>query len=109
MEERTLLGIALICMILGIPALWIFSVIEETGEQPTPFLENEKTVTITGKIMKVTQKEDVTFLEIEQKSLVPVLMFDNVSFEKGMEITALGKVDTYQGKKEIIAEEIRRK
>ena len=108
MEEKTLLGIALICVLLGIPSLWLFSTMATIEEIPTQFLEEDSTIKITGTITRITQKEDFTLLDVEQKTTIPVLLFDNASFEKGMIIQAEGTVDIYQGKKELLAKEVRK-
>ena len=109
MEERTLFGIALIFLLLGLPALWILSVTLELSEEDTLFLEDETTTKISGKVLRVTTQEDFTIAEIERTTTIPLLIFDSVELEKGMQIEAIGKVETYKGKKEILANEIRTK
>ena len=64
MEERTLFGIALICLLLGLPALWILSVTLDLEEKDVIFLEEEQTAKVQGKITKITQKKDLTILKI---------------------------------------------
>ncbi|MBS3127711.1 hypothetical protein J4410_01050 [Candidatus Woesearchaeota archaeon] len=108
MEERTLFGIALICLLLGLPALWILSVTLDLEEKDVIFLEEEQTAKVQGKITKITQKEDLTILEVEHRTKVPVIIFDEIQLEEGTFIEAIGKVETYKGKKEVLANEIRR-
>ncbi|MBS3176628.1 hypothetical protein J4457_05320 [Candidatus Woesearchaeota archaeon] len=107
MEEKTLLLIAVICCLLGIPSLWLLALLNDLESEPVLFLENEDFVEIKGRIVGLVQKEKVTIVQVQHTDVVPVFIFDNVSFKKDQNILIKGKIQEEKGKKEILASEIK--
>ena len=92
MEERTLLIIAVITIIIGLPLLFFAANTEL----------QEKKASITGKVSKVIHKEKLTIAHITTD--VPVVYFDNVNVKQGEEIIVEGKLQEYKGKIEFIVD-----
>mgnify|MGYP001995642794 CR=1 FL=1 len=108
MQEKTLFRTALIIMLLGLLLLFFYA--EEFSLQPIATLEEsaiEETVKISGIAQKVTQKENVTFLEVvgEQKTTMKIVLFpkEEIYVKDGQFVTIEGVIEEYLGEKEIIA------
>ena len=111
MKENTLLKIALICSLTGLVALYFISAkIEVKRYVPKQLNANiGDDVQLKGTIIKIADKGNVVFIELEQKNTVTVVLFtkDNISLSKGEDIEIMGKVQEYNGKDEIIAQKVR--
>ena len=112
MKETTLLKIALICSLVGLALLYFISTkIEVKDYKPNILNKNVgDDVKLTGKVTKITDREDVVFIEVYQQSPVNVVLFtdnDNLKLSNGDNVEVIGKVQEYNGKNEIIAEKIR--
>jgi DNA/RNA endonuclease YhcR with UshA esterase domain len=116
MDENTLLKIAVVCSILGVAALYIISGKIDVGETPINKITSGQAdgeVFVKGKVSSIRETESIMILEIEKTETIPVFIFkskadsDSFSINKGDPIEARGKVQDYEGKKEIIASEIR--
>jgi hypothetical protein len=84
--------IAIIVFIVGIIILALiltFSPVQLVS------LENVSTeyVTTTGRVLSVTNLEEVTFLTIQDSCILEVVVFDEVIVFEGQEITVSGKKD----------------
>ncbi|MBW3012484.1 hypothetical protein KY311_04820 [Candidatus Woesearchaeota archaeon] len=109
MKEKTLLKIALISTILGIFSLLVLSEFIELGESTISQIKEMDggVVRLTGIVEKVIEKDKVIILTVSKKETIDVVVFDEVSFEKGQHVDVIGEVDKYNGKKEIIAKEVK--
>ncbi|HSU72876.1 MAG TPA: hypothetical protein VLJ21_03440 [Candidatus Binatia bacterium] len=94
MHETTLLKIALGCVLLGLPALYIISEI-------LPPQNTDARDTVQGTVLASHASEKVTRLTV----LMPqqVLIFDNVPIPEGKHVRAKGHLDNGT----LIADEVR--
>ena len=111
MKENTLLKIAIICSLVGLIALYFISEnIEVNDYKPQQLNKNVgDAVKLTGKIVKISEKSNVAFIEISRQNSVSVVLFTDkgVNLKQGDSVEILGKVQEYNGKNEIIADSIR--
>lgn len=111
MNERTILKISLILVILGLIFLYgyadgfNFKAIESYDS-----LQLEKQVELSGIVSRVSQTEKVTFLELsaQKKETLTVVVFnqENMFIKEGDYVELVGTVEDYNGKMEIIANQI---
>jgi DNA/RNA endonuclease YhcR with UshA esterase domain len=111
MQENTLLKSAIITIIIGLTFLFFYSQninLRSVENFDNAFLNEH--VKIQGKIESVRITEKATFLKIygSQTDNFDVILFPEkeVKFIEGDNIEITGKVTEYNGKKEIIADEI---
>ncbi len=109
MKEKTLLKIALICTILGIVLLLFLSELVEVKESKISEAKqiDNGIVRITGIVENVRVGEKATILTISKKESIDVVVFENPNFQKGDFVDVTGEVQDYEGKKEILAKEIK--
>ena len=112
MKETTLLKIALICSLLGLAILYFISAKIDVKEyKPSQLNENiGDDVKLIGTIAKISQNDDVAFLEINYQNPVIVVLFTdnkNLSLKVDDTIEVIGEVQEYKGKNEVIAQKIR--
>ena len=111
MKENTLLKIAIICSLVGLFVLYFISEkVEVADYKPSQVNRNVgDTVKLTGKILKISEKRNVAFIELSQQSSVSIVLFTdkNVNLKQGDSVEVIGKVQEYNGKNEIIADRIR--
>ena len=112
MKETTLLKIALVCSLLGLVILYFISAKIDVKEyKPSQLNENVgDDVKLIGTIAKISQNDDVAFLEINYQNPVIVVLFtdnENLSLKVDDTIEVVGDVQEYKGKNEIIAQKIR--
>ena len=109
MKEQSLLKLALVCTILGIFVLLVLSdtvELEETKISDAKNMENN-VVRITGVVEKATSRGDVTIMTVSKKESIDVVVFDKADFQKGDFVDVTGEVQDYNGRKEIVAKEIK--
>ena len=112
MKETTLLKTALICSLLGLVILYFISAkIDVKDYKPSRLNENiGDDVKLTGTIAKISQNDNVAFLEVNYQNPVIVVLFtdnENLSLKIDDTIEVVGEVQEYKGKNEIIAQKIR--
>jgi len=109
MKEKSLLKIALICTILGIVVLLFLSEIVEVKESKISEAKNVDNgiVRITGVVENVRVGEKATILSVSKKESIDVVVFGQTDFQKGDFVDVTGEVQDYEGKKEILAKEIK--
>jgi len=98
MNEKALLIIALICIILGLPILYIASQFV-SSDDPRVLTE------LTGVVERVTAKEKVTIISIKPINTIPVVSFGKMNAKKGEKITVKGQLKSYNGQLEFVVEE----
>lgn len=106
MKEKTLLKTALICAVLGTALLMFLADKIEVKESNINELEDGDDAKVSGVIKRITNVGNLTFIEIETTQIITALAFDNVNLEKGSYIEVIGSVQEYEGKKELIIDEI---
>jgi len=110
MDEKTLLKISLLTSIIGIALLFVISLNIEKEEKSFQLLSPDDYTTVSGKISKVYANENITFLTVYQnKPFTAVIIGESyVNFNEGDFVEMRGNVQDYNGKKEFVAEEIRK-
>ncbi|MBN1377101.1 hypothetical protein JW949_02065 [Candidatus Woesearchaeota archaeon] len=109
MDDNILLKIALFSSLIGIIVLFLilhFSEIELVNINEIDDKIDEK-VRIQGRIVKVSNIGETTFIEISQECTITGIIFDNISLKENTFAEITGTVDEYNGEKEIIIDEIR--
>ena len=111
MKEKNLLKLALVCSIIGLIGLYIISIkIDIPDYKPSSLnLEIGKDVNLKGKILKISERENVIFLDLMTEHAVTTIVFSDepLSLEEGNFVEIIGTIQEYNGKEEIIAEKIR--
>ena len=112
MKETTLLKTALICSLAGLVILYFISTkIEIKDYSPSKLNKNiGDDVKLKGTVTKITDKGNVVFIEVNQQSQINVVLFtaeNNLKLKEGDNVEVIGKVQEYNGKNEIIAENVR--
>lgn len=102
-----MLKLALTCSIAGIFLLCIIS--ENVKLEERTIFEAKQMdgkVRITGTVENIRHSSGLTILTVSKKESIDVVYFDNTSFVQGDFIDVTGEIDDYNGKKQIIADEI---
>lgn len=114
MNETTLLKIAIISAIIGVITLYFLSenmnVEEKTIEKITT-ADIDKDVKIRGTIEKITEKEKVAILSVSQPKTITVVLFkkENLTqLQQGDNVYITGTIEEFEGKPEIIADEVKK-
>ncbi|MBD3362066.1 hypothetical protein GF358_04745 [Candidatus Woesearchaeota archaeon] len=102
MEEQTLIIIAIICVIAGLPGLYISSQFVRIDD---PRILSS----VTGKITSIDDKESIIIINVEMDNVLPVVSFENVKVKKGDRVKISGELETYKGKLEFVADKIEKK
>ena len=113
MNEKILLKIALICSLVGLFILFIFSGSISIEEKDISKIKQEDIggdVKVIGTVNKVTNMDKVAFLDISQEKIedITVVLFKdkNITLLPGMKVEITGSVEDYEGEKEIIGNKI---
>jgi len=102
MQEKTLIIIAIVCILIGLPCLYLASKFVK--------IEDPRILSsISGKIISIDEKEKITIINLKIDNSIPVVSFDNQKFQKGDRILIKGGLETYKGKLEFVADSIERK
>ena len=111
MKETTLLKIALICSLVGLLVLYFISTKIDVKEYKTNKLNENigEDVKLVGTIKKISQSENVAFIEVDYSNPVTIVAFGNndLKLKNNDTIEVIGEVQEYKGKNEIIAQKIR--
>lgn len=99
MNERMLLITALLCIIIGLPLLYIASQFV-SSDDPRVLTE------LVGVVERVSAKEKVTIISVKPITNIPVVAFDDLNVKKGEKITVKGRLESYNGKLEFVADEL---
>ncbi|MBW3022655.1 hypothetical protein KY308_00945 [Candidatus Woesearchaeota archaeon] len=110
MEEKKLLKLALICSLLGTALLYFISTTIEQEQKPFSFIEDEEYSVISGEISKINTYGNVSFITLYQKMPVDVIIIGEnyLDLKQGNTIEVRGTKQDYEGKKEFVADEIRK-
>lgn len=96
MKEKTLLKLAIGCILVGLPLLLFLSARNEVTAGSGIFGEARA----AGVVESVKVRNGVTFIELK----VPVVIFDEVVLQKGDLLEVEGELTSWKGKREIVAE-----
>jgi len=107
MQEKILIKISLITSLAGIILLIIVSRAVKPEISRANALHDGKHARIDGIVKSVAKKSSVTMIEVLDECSMKIVLFEDVDVKKGQSIEVIGKVGDYNGKKEIIAEEVR--
>jgi len=106
MEDRTLLMISLICVFVGVSALFYIYVTQDLEEVSSIETHLDETVKIKGRVVKSDVRDEITFLEVERTSVVKVIFFEPLNLEEDDYVSIIGDVDKYKGEYEILGKVI---
>jgi len=112
LKEKTLLKIALCVSVLGLVFLYFISEnieLEEKVIEKIDSTDYEKDIKIKGNVEKVTDLEKIIIFEVSQPKTITVVAFKdgNINLNEGDYVYITGSVEEYEGKPEIIADEIK--
>lgn len=111
MQEQTLLKIALISTIVGLMFLFIYSqTIDLKMVENIDQAKVNEPVKIEGTIEQITTTDKAVFLKLSgyQWNTFDVILFpeEQLSLNQGDKVEIYGKIASYNGQKEIIADEV---
>ncbi len=111
MKESTLLKVALIIFIFGTITLYLFAGKIDVQESTIDKITSEyidKQIKIKGYVASCNDMEKVAYIKIAQPQLIDIVVFKNSALEikENDYIEVTGNVDEYNGKLQIIANEI---
>jgi uncharacterized protein YdeI (BOF family) len=109
MEESILLRVALALSIIGICALLLImklSGIDESSISQAKQLEEGTPVKITGTVERISAKEGFTIITLSAKEQIEAVAFKSINLSKGQRVQVTGKVKDYNGKNELVIDEI---
>lgn len=104
MEDKTLIKISVFISLIGLAFLFYLSNNSNLIDSNIISAEEGDTIKISGKIANVEENGKLTIISVT--SPVDVIVFDNMTFEKGDNITVIGNIELFQGKKEITATKV---
>lgn len=111
MKESLILKIALISSLIGLIALYLISSKIEIKDYKPPSLNKNigEDVKLNGIVTKITDRGNVVFIDVKHQNQVNVVLFTDkdIPLKAGDSVEITGTVQEYNGKTEIIAEEIR--
>ena len=113
MKEKTLLLIAIMTTIIGLIMLYYMSdvvKIEEKVIENIDATDIEKDLMIKGNVERVTDLEKIVIMEVSQPKTITIIAFKDgkTDVKEGDYVYITGAVDEYNGKMEIIADEIKK-
>ena len=110
MEEKKLLKLALICSLLGTALLYFISLTISQEQKSFSLVQDEDYSVISGEVYSFSSHGNVSFVKIYQKLPVDVVIIGNnyIDLKNGDFIEVRGTKQDYEGKKELVADEIRK-
>ncbi len=111
-NDKTIARVSLCCSVFGLLLLLIVSSFIEAGEATISGLDDaeERDVTVKGQVVSVRDFDDLAVVEVAEVKSVDVVVFDKrmLDLKAGDNVSVTGELRDYKGKKEIVAEKIRR-
>ena len=108
MQESTLLKISLVCAILGILVLFFLS--KSLKPIESSILEENQNYVVKGSISRITQRDKVTFIDLQKEDELTVVLFKDypVDLNKGDYVEVIGKASKDRnGELQFIGNELR--
>lgn len=111
MKDSTLIKLCLSISIIGLILLSLYAETVEASKIELSKIEEHlgKTITTSGTVKKITEKEGVSFIKIsDNSSKTTIVIFDppKLNISQNDQIIVTGQVKIYKSKLEIIAERI---
>lgn len=109
MKDSTLLFAAVITGMIGIIGLYFLSdhlELEYSSISEIKEMEDYDIVRVNGTISRVFQKGNFTMITLSRTEFIKVVVFENITVNKGEKLEVVGQVKDYKGEKEVIAEKI---
>jgi DNA/RNA endonuclease YhcR with UshA esterase domain len=111
MHSSVLIKVALTSSLIGIISLFVLMqacAIPEHDISHIKMMDEGTTVKTEGMIKRITSKGNLTFIDIERKETMDVIAFNSPSLRlrQGDRILVEGKIESYKGETEIIADSI---
>ena len=99
MKERTLLVVAVICVLVGIPLLMIVSFFVD--DNPAAL------VRVSGSVESVKEYDSFSIVRLSMDTAFPVVVFETeLDIAEGDFVEAKGRISDYNGKPEFVADTI---
>lgn len=108
MHESTLFKICFISAIIGIAALYLIS--KNTTFPESPILEKDKSYVVKGTIERITERESVTYINLQKEDELTVILFKKypVDLNQGDYIEVKGSAsESDDGEMQFIGKEVR--
>lgn len=109
MNNSFLLKLSLVCSIVGVVTLYLilqFVELDDSSIVELDDLSEGTLVKVVGVVESVNSREDFTVFSISQNVLVDAVVFDSVNISAGLRVEVTGKLEEYNGKKELLVEKI---
>lgn len=109
MNESLLLKAAMITAVLGIIAIALIAKltdIKEISLGDAKQADEDAMVKVTGTVERVSSKEGFSIISIRKEESMTVVLFDSINLSKEQKVEVTGKVQEYEGEKELVAEKI---
>ena len=104
-----MLKVALITAVLGIIAIALIvklTDLKEISLGDAKQADEGAMVKVTGTVARVTSKEGFSIISIMKEESMTVVLFDSINLSKGQKVEITGKVQAYEGEKELVADNI---
>jgi DNA/RNA endonuclease YhcR with UshA esterase domain len=110
MNESALLKISLICSLVGILLLFFISNNLQVNEKVISELDETdigSSVRLTGIVTNFQNRGSVILIDVAQLEEMQVVVFNsNFTLNKGDAVEIIGKVDEYEGNRQLIADKV---
>lgn len=113
--DEALLKITLTFSFIGLIALFVISQTMKLSDTPLNGLdsiEKDSTIKVSGKVKEVSELEKVTFITVENTCETKLVLFKKIDeknaikINAGDKISAEGRLSEYEGKDEVLVEEL---
>ena len=115
MHQKVLLKIALVCVFVGLFLLYVFSEtidIDYTAISKINNAESGEKIKIIGIVSEVYSSDNAVFIKVTKAETAEVVVFkqsnENITINYGDVVEIIGRTEDYNGKREIIADRIRK-
>lgn len=114
MDEKLLLKLSISSTVIGLVALFVIAMtttLDESSMVAATSADANKLVRITGRLERITARENVTILQISHQEKVTAVAFENLtavsSLAVGDAVDVTGRLSFKREKPEIIVDEVR--
>ncbi len=107
MHDNTLMKISLTIALLGLLALYFVASSLEYGDDVYSAEEGSR-VSIKGKVTSITEYDSSKVIELSPYARTRIVVFDDFNAEIDDSIEVIGTAKDYKGRRELVAERIRK-
>lgn len=115
MDEGFLLKASVACTVIGLAVLYFIAGsmrADDTAINKITMGMSDDAVIAKGSISSIADRENVMIMELQKNEKISVVMFKKnypgyINLKEGDLVEVSGKVEDYNGKKEIIADNVR--